>query len=266
MDRVRLSINKNPVKVEVDGSFQTVLRLTEGIHYVAFQAQDMYGNKRQFTQRVVVDMTPPLLQFHNDGAEDMTFDSGTKRMMVPIRVMYRDQSYKGQVSVNGQIISSFDEDQLEKPVQKYMTHTLSLKQGENRILIEGKDGAGNRSELVVYGYVDATAGSVVLHHGEQRYTYQARSIPAPTLSLPQKQVEAVEGETLPIEGKVVGTGAIQLQMVYNDRRIQADINDRGEFRLLLDHIEAGKQKLSVIATDALGREAHAEMMVVGRKK
>ncbi|HZG83153.1 MAG TPA: S8 family serine peptidase [Brevibacillus sp.] len=266
LDRVKLTINKQPVKVDADGAFQTILRLSEGLNYVSYTAQDLYGNTRQFVQRVIMDTTPPVLQFMNNGSEEMVYDAGTKRMIVPIRFLYRDQTYKGQISVNGQIISSFEEDQLERPVQKQLTHTLSLEHGENRILLEGKDGAGNRSELVIYGYVDANVGSVVLNHGEQRYTYQARQTPAPTLNLAHKQIEAEEGETLPIEGRVVGSGAIQLQMVYRDRRMMADINDRGEFRLMLDQIEEGKQKLSVIARDALGRETQAEMIIVGKKK
>ncbi|MGG1661810.1 S8 family serine peptidase [Brevibacillus sp. NRS-1366] len=266
MDRVRLSINKTPVKVEVDGAFETILRLPEGLNYVVYHARDMYGNSRQFTQRVIVDTTPPILQFQNDGVEDVQFDPETKQVMVPIRFMYRDQTYKGQISINGQIVSSFEEDQLEVPVQKYLTQTLPLKHGENRILIEGKDGAGNQSSLLVYGYVDASAGAVVLHNGEQRLTYKARSVPAPTIKLMQNQIEGKGGESLPIEGKVTGTGALSLQIIYGDQSLQADVNDQGGFRLVLDRVEEGKQKLTVIATDSLGRETRAEMHVIGKKR
>ncbi|QRG69304.1 S8 family serine peptidase [Brevibacillus choshinensis] len=266
LDRVRLSINKNPVKVEADGAFETIMRLPEGLNYIHYSVQDMYGNTRQFTQRVIVDTTPPILQFQNDGTEDVLFDSAAKKVMVPIRFMYQDQTYKGQVSVNGQIVSSFEEDQLEKPVQRNATQTLSLGQGENRILLEGKDGAGNQNSLVVYGYVDANAGSVVLHHGEQRYTYQARTIPAPTVTLGQKQVEAKAGESIPISGKMTGTGALSMTVTYGESKFQADINDRGEFRFVLDQVLDGKHKLSIQATDALGREARAEMTVNGKKR
>ncbi|WP_289134966.1 S8 family serine peptidase [uncultured Brevibacillus sp.] len=266
LDRVRLSINKAPVKVESDGSFETIIRLPEGINYVVYSARDMYGNTRQFTQRVIVDTTPPILQFQNDGAEDVQFDPATKQMLVPIRFMYRDQTYKGQISVNGQIVTSFEEDQLEVPVQKYVTQTLPLKHGENRILIEGKDGAGNQSSLLIYGYVDASAGSIVLHQGELRLNYKARAVPAPTVKLKQNQLEAKGGESIPIEGKVTGTGAVSLKIQYGNQELQADVNDQGGFRLVLDHIEDGKQKLTVVATDSLGREARAEMNVIGKKR
>ena len=265
LDRVRLTINKTPVKLETDGSFQTILKLAEGLNYVVYNAQDMYGNARQFTQRVIVDTSPPVLEFHNDGKEDVVFDPKSKRVMLPIRFLYKDQTYKGQISVNGQIVTSFEEDQLEKAVHKQITQTLSLAHGENRILIEGKDGAGNQTALVVYGYVDASAGSVVLHQGEQRLTYQARTVPAPTISLGQKQVEAKKGDEVPVQGKVLGYGAVNLKVVYMDRTMQADVSDRGDFRLLLDGVEEGKHKLLVVATDALGREAKAEITVVGKK-
>lgn len=266
MDRVRLSINKNPVKVEADGSFATILHLPEGLNYVVYSAQDMYGNTRQFTQRVIVDTTAPVLQFLNDGTEELLFDQGTKRVMVPIRFSYRDQTYKGQIGVNGQLITSFEEDQLEKPVVKYMTQTLVLKHGENRVLIEAKDGAGNHNALEIYAYVDANAGSVVLNHGEQRYTYQARAIPAPTVTLEQKQLEAKTGEAAVIAGKVTGTGTVGLQITVGERNIQAGVNDRGEFRVTLDQVAEGKQKVTVIATDSLGREARADMAVIGKKR
>jgi len=266
LDRVRLSINKAPVKMEADGAFETILHLPEGLNYISYSAQDMYGNTRQFTQRVIVDTTAPLLQFQNDGTEEVLFDKNTKQVMAPIRFLYRDQTYKGQVSLNGQIVSSFEEDQLEKPVQKNLTQTLALGQGENRILIEGKDGAGNQNALVVYGYVDANAGSVVLHHGEQRFTYQARAIPAPIVAPDQKQVEARSGEAVPIAGKVTGTGAITMTAAYGERKLQADINDRGEFRLVLDRILDGRHKLVLNAKDALGREAQAEVLVQGKKR
>ncbi|MED4781686.1 S8 family serine peptidase [Brevibacillus choshinensis] len=266
LDRVRLSINKAPVKVEADGAFETILHLPEGLNYVNYNVQDMYGNTRQFTQRVIVDTTVPILQFQNDGTEDVLFDASTKQVMVPIRFMYRDQTYKGQVGLNGQIVSSFEEDQLEKPVQKNLTQTLALKQGENRILIEAKDGAGNQNSLVVYGYVDANAGSVVLHQGEQRFTYQARAIPAPTVTLTEKQVDAKSGESVPISGKVTGTGAITMTVAYGERKFQADINDRGEFRIVLDQVLDGKHKLTMNAVDSLGREARAELNVNGKKR
>lgn len=266
LDRVRLSINKTPVKLETDGSFETILRLQEGLNYVLYSASDMYGNTRQFTQRIIVDTTPPMLQLQNDGTEDIQYDPATKTMLVPIRFQYRDQTYKGQASVNGQIVANFEEDQLEIPVLKNLTHILPMKQGENRVLIEGKDGAGNQSTLLLYAYVDASAGTVVLSQGEQRLNYRARPIAAPTIKLVNKQVEGREGEALPIEGKVTGAGPISLRITYGEKMVPADVNDRGGFRLVLDRIEEGKQKLTVVATDSLGREARAEVNVIGKKR
>lgn len=266
LDRVRLSINKTPVKLEADGSFETILRLQEGLNYVVYSTADMYGNTRQFTQRVIVDTSPPMLQLQNDGTEDIQFDPATKTMLLPIRFLYRDQTYKGQASVNGQIVANFEEDQLEIPVHKNLTNILPMKQGENRVLIEGKDGAGNQSTLLLYAYVDASAGTVVLSQGEQRLNYRARTIAAPTIKLMNNQVEGQEGELLPIEGKVTGAGPVSLRITYGDHHVPVDVNDRGGFRLVLDRIEEGKQKLTIVATDSLGREARAEMNVIGKKK
>ncbi|USG68466.1 Fn3-like domain-containing protein [Brevibacillus ruminantium] len=264
LDRVRLLINQKPVKVETDGSFETILKLPEGLNYVAYQAQDMYGNTRQFTQRVIVDTTPPLLQFLNDGTEEIWFDSGTKRMLVPLRFAYRDQNYKGQVSVNGQIVSSWEEDQLEKAVYKTFSQRLTLKHGENRILLEGKDGAGNASSIVVYAYVDALAGSIVMNHGEQRLTYQAKGVPAPVLKFHKPNNEAPAGESYVISGRVTAPGTVMMHLDYAEQHVPVDVNDQGEFRVRLDSVKQGKQKLSVVAVDALGREAKAEMFLVGK--
>ncbi|MFY0545382.1 S8 family serine peptidase [Brevibacillus sp. H7] len=266
LDRVRLAVNKQPVKVGSDGSFQTILHLPEGLNYVTYAASDAFGNTRHFTQRVIVDATAPQLVFQNDGSEEISFDAATKQMLAPIRFSYRDASYKGQTTVNGQIVSSWEEDQLEKPVLKNMVHALSLKQGENRVLLEGKDAAGNSSSLVIYAYADTNAGTLVLNHGEQRYTYQAKPLPAPSVQLPQKSAEGKIGESLLVQGKVIAATAVRLHFFYDDQRLQADVSDRGDFRLPLVGIKEGKQKLTVIATDALGREAHGEMLIIGKKR
>lgn len=266
LDRVRLLIQKKPIPVETDGSFQTILKLPEGLNYVTYQAQDMYGNTRQFTQRVIVDTTPPQLQFMNDGTEEVYFDQATKRMLVPVRFSYRDQTYKGQASVNGQIISSWEEDQLEKVVQKNLSQRLTLHHGENRILLEGKDGAGNEASLVVYAYVDAQAGSIVMHHGEQRYTYQAKPLPAPVLIFDEKSKEAHAGESILISGRVQAPGTVLMHLDDGQQHLPVDVNDQGQFRVLVDGIKEGKQKVSVVAVDALGREAKAEMVIVGKKR
>jgi lactocepin len=266
MDRVRLVINKQPVKVEADGSFQTILQLPEGLNYVTYAARDAYDNTRSFTQRVIVDATAPQLVFQNDGSEEPFYDASTKQMLVPIRFSYRDTNYKGQASVNGQIVSSWEEDQLEKPVLRNIVHTLSLHHGENKVLLEGRDSAGNQSSLVIYAYADTNAGTLVLNHGEQRYTYQAKPLPAPSVQLPHKSVEVRAGEPLSIQGKVTAATTVRLQLFYDDQKLQADVNDRGDFRLPFVNVKEGKQKLTVIAVDALGREARVEMLVIGKKR
>lgn len=266
LDRVRLTIAKRPVPVEEDGSFRTILQLPEGLNYVPYQATDVYGNSRQFTQRIIVDMTAPQVTMLNDGSEDVFFDTATKHMMLPLRLAYRDLTYKGQMLVNGQIISSWEEEQLEKAVQKYLATSLSLKHGENKILVEGKDEAGNLTSLTIYAYVDTYAGTMVLHHGEQRVTYQAKPLAAPKLAISKGTYEGRAGEPLVIQGKVISASPIRLQFFYDDQRLQADVNDRGEFRLPLAALKEGKQKLTVIGTDFLGREVSAEVSVFGKKR
>ncbi|NGQ94406.1 S8 family serine peptidase [Brevibacillus sp. SYP-B805] len=263
LDRVRLTINQTPVKVDEEGSFETVLPLPEGLHYVTYQATDMYGNSRQFTQRVIVDMTPPQLHLLNDGSEELYFDPSAKRMLLPLRLQYRDATYKGHVKVNGQIIASWEEDQLEKAVHKQFVHPLPLKQGENRLLVEGADGAGNQSTLSIHAYVDTNAGTLVLHHGEQRFTYQAKTLPAPTMHVAQPGYEGVAGKPLVIRGRVNGQLPVQLQFYYREKRLQGDVNDRNEFRLLLPEVTEGKEKVIIVGRDILGRDVRASVPVQG---
>jgi lactocepin len=82
----------------------------------------------------------------------------------------------------------------------------------------------------------------------------------------QKQLEAKSGESIPIAGRVAGAGTVSLQIQYGDRKLQGDVSDRGDFLIVLDQIVEGKQKLTVIATDALGREARSEMIIIGKKR
>jgi lactocepin len=265
LDRVRLAINKEAVKVDEDGAFETVLQLQEGLHYVTYQATDMYGNSRQFTQRVIVDMTAPQLHLLNDGSEELFFDPASRRMMLPLRLQYRDATFKGRVKVNGEIIASWEEDQLEKAVQKQFVHPLSLAQGENRLMVEGADEAGNQSVMSLHAYVDTNAGTLVLHHGEQRLTYQAKPLPAPTLQLAQASYEGKAGEPLVIRGKAVSQLPVRFQFYYQDKRLQGDVNDRNEFRLQLPQVHEGKEKVIIVARDFLGRELRAHVPVLGKR-
>ena len=265
-DRIRMSINKTPVSVEEDGSFATVLQLAEGLHYVTYQASDMYGNSRQFTQRVIVDTTAPQLQLINDGSEEPYYHAATKRMLLPLRLQYRDATFKGRVKVNGQIIASWEEDQLEKAVQKQFVHPLALKQGENRLLVEGVDEAGNSSTLVIHAYVDANVGTLVLHHGEQRLTYQAKELPAPSIQLSKPSYEGKTGESIVLQGKVLSSMTVRFQFYYGENRLEGDVTDRNEFRLLLPAVKEGKEKVIVIAKDALERELRIDVPVIGKSK
>ncbi|EMT52903.1 serine peptidase precursor [Brevibacillus borstelensis AK1] len=57
-----------------------------------------------------------------------------------------------------------------------------------------------------------------------------------------------------------------MHLDYADQHVFVDVNDRGEFRALVNSVKEGKQKLSVVAVDALGRETKAEMVIVGKKR
>jgi len=265
LDRVRLSIGKQPVAIEADGRFQTVLQLPEGMHYVLYEATDMYGNTRQFTQRIIVDTTPPQIMLQNDGTEEVVYDAAAKRMLLPLRLQYRDQNFKGRVMVNGQIIASWEEDQLEKAVQKQFTHLLPLTHGDNKLLIEAEDEAGNRVTLPLHAYVDTKAGTLALFHGEERYNYEGKALPAPTLQMEQKGYQAPPGQPLLIRGKVSTPLPVNVQGFYAEQRLDADVNDRNEFRLDLPSVHEGKEKLILVARDLLGREIRLDIPVAGKR-
>jgi len=265
LDRVKLTIGNQHVKLDSDGSFQTLLTLPEGLSFVTYQAVDAFGNQRQFTQRVIVDSTPPQMMLMNDGGEELLYDANTKKMLLPIRLGYRDANYKGQIKINGQIISSWEEDQLEKAVQKNVTHTIAVKHGENKVLVEGADDAQNITPLLLHAYVDTHAGTAVLQYKEQRLTYQAKPVPPPSVGFAKASYAGRAGDSLSIYGRVVAQTQTTLHFYYGDQRLQADVNDRGEFRLPLHSLKEGKEHVTVIATDPLGREAKAQADITGKK-
>ncbi|WP_232695679.1 S8 family serine peptidase [Brevibacillus daliensis] len=265
MDRVRLTINKQPVKVESDGRFQTVLSLAEGLQYVTYQAQDGFKNVREFTQRVIVDKTAPILQVVNDGSEDLLYDPVTKKAVIPIRMMYRDMNYKGKVKVNGKIAVTWEEDQLEKSVNKYVSQPVSLEQGENKILLEGIDGANNSSSLVVHAYTDAYSGAVVLQQGEKTVTYRGNQASPLTLQFTKPTYTDVVGESLQVTGKMVKQTDTEVSFYYGDQHLFGDISENGEFRVDIPEIKEGKETLTVMARDLLGREKKGQITVTGLK-
>ncbi|MBO8164505.1 MAG: S8 family serine peptidase [Brevibacillus sp.] len=264
VDRVKLSIHGQPVPVQVDGSFETILHLGEGLHYVTYSATDVYGNNRQFTQRIIIDQTPPELTITNDGTEQAWIDPATRRAVLPIRFRYRDQTFKGSVSINGQMIANWEEEQLDVPVERSFSHLVTLPQGENRILVEGWDEAGNLTVKRLTVTLDVSADSLVLKQDEQRVVYTAKQAPPLSIRLAQEEFQAAAGEAVTVTGLVSGIGPFKVQVGYTGQQLEADVNDLGQFRCALPNVAAGKGKLSVVVTDALGRENKIETRVIGR--
>ncbi|GAA4704806.1 S8 family serine peptidase [Brevibacillus fulvus] len=264
LDRVKLKINQQAVAVEQDGAFATILKLPEGLNYVVYEAEDLFGNKRQFTQRIIVDKTAPELQLMNNGTEEVYYEPATKRMVMPLRIRFHDLNYKGKLVVNGQIIAHWEGEQLEKALEKYEVHQVVLHQGENRLLIEGGDEAGNKTLIQAQAYVDAAGGNATLNVGQQSVTYKAKSLPMPTLAVEKKSYQAAAGEPLSIHGKISSETPVQLEVFYGEQRIQPDLNDKGEFRLHLPEVKAGKQKISLTAIDLLGRTIDSEIVITGK--
>ncbi|PCN43284.1 serine peptidase [Brevibacillus laterosporus] len=265
MDRVKLTIKEQLVKVEPDGRFQTVLDLPEGIQYVPYKVTDAFGNTREFTQRIIVDKTPPILQFVNDGNEDIVFDATSKKIVVPLRWMYRDMNYKGRLKVNGEIIASWEEDQIEKPVHKYFSHQIALKHGENKVLVEAMDEAKNLTTQSVICYADATTGSAVVMQDQKRIMYKA--LPAKPLSVgfAKPSYDDTAGSTLHVRGRVIKQADTELSFYYGDQRLYGDVSDQGDFLLEIPRVKEGRETITVVAQDLLGRETKAQAIVTGSK-
>lgn len=265
LDRVKLTIHGQPVEVEPDGRFATILRLEEGLHYITYSATDMYGNNRRFTQRVIVDQTPPELIITNDGSEQAIYDPASGQAVLPIRFQYRDKTYKGNVSLNGQILASWEAEQLEIPVERSFTQPVALREGRNNLLLEGRDAAGNRTARNLTVYLDAS-GRLVLLNGEQRLEYKAEQAKPLSIQLERTSYETVSGAPAVITGRVGGQNPIRVELVYGNQRFSADVSDQGLFRCDLPQVVQGKTRLTVIASDGLGREERIEASVLGKPR
>ncbi|MGC5326534.1 S8 family serine peptidase [Brevibacillus sp. SYSU BS000544] len=265
IDRVRFTVAGQTVALDADGSFQTLLTLQEGLQYVTYQATDAYGNTRQFTQRVIVDMTMPELQLLNDGAEEVMVDANANKMVLPVRFLYKDNNFKGNVSVNGESLANWEQEQLELPVRRSFTHLVSLHQGDNKLLIEGKDEAGNHAMLSLHVYAEPSAGSLVLYNGESHTNYKAKPIPLPSIGFTKATYEGEVGQTIIAEGRVNSPLPVQLSIYYGENRLMADVNDQGEFRLPLTVDKTGKENVTLVVTDLLGRESKVVANVVGKQ-
>lgn len=265
LDRVRLAIAGNPLPIAEDGSFQTVLTLPEGLNYVTYSATDVYGNNRQFTQRILIDSTPPEVLLQNDGTESVLVDTGTNKMVLPIRISYKDNNYKGSISINGESLSNWEEEQLELQSRKTFTHLVSLQQGDNKLLIEGKDESGNLTALPLHVYADPRAGTLVLYNKDQHLTYQAKAAPPPLIGFTQSSYEGEVGDTILAQGRVTSTVPVQLFVYYKENALMADMNDNGEFRLPLTVDKLGKEDVTLVVVDLLGRESKVIANVIGKK-
>ncbi|MGD8188745.1 S8 family serine peptidase [Brevibacillus ginsengisoli] len=266
LDRVKLSIAGHPIPIAEDGSFQTVLTLPEGLNYVTYSATDVYGNNRQFTQRILIDATPPEVLLQNDGTESVLVDSGTNKMVLPIRISYKDKNYKGSIRVNGEMLSNWEEEQLELPSSKSFTHLVSLRQGDNKLLIEGRDDSGNLTSLPLRVYAEPRAGTLVLYNKDKQIKYQAKTTPPPLVGFTQANYEGEVGDTIMAQGRVTSTIPVQLFVYYKEHTLMADVNDQGEFRLPLSVDKLGKEDVTLVVTDLLGRESKVIANVIGKKE
>ena len=127
--------------------FKTEVELEDGYHSIKVYAKDSAGNVSEFAHKVFIDTTAPVI--------DVKVPEETDKDKIEISGLITDNMPSLRVKVNGSVVKTIAPDwsyfdKLE-PASYDLAYEVELVDGENVIIVEASDDAGNTTtrEFVV---------------------------------------------------------------------------------------------------------------------
>jgi hypothetical protein len=210
-------LNDAIVSVEADGRFSVTYTLSEGPNTLVFAAQDRAGNARSVTRKVLLDTVAPVVELGSpaSGAMLRTKEVAASGICEPGITL----------TVNGQPVDTST---------GIFNTTVSLPEGANRILVEGRDAAGNLVSFNIPIIVDLTAPSLDIVEPSTGFRTIDRSV------------------------LVVGITEPGARVTVND--VTAVVDQFGKFTVQLT-LGKGRNEVSATSTDAAGNAATKKISI-----
>lgn len=197
------------------------LTAPEGINKLYFYAEDKFGNKEdERTIEIKVDTTPPVLSLVEPKEGGFV-----KTEQVTVIVESKEELLDITLNNNKMI----------KQVGFRYSITITVKEGENILIVKGRDLAGNTQEIIFRIYLDKTPPQV-------KFTYPSSGQVITTRSI------KVTGETEPnSKMKVKITGVIG---TIKEEELSSD--SKGAFEIEIRNLPPGFIGVTVEVTDQAG--------------
>jgi lactocepin len=121
-------------------NFSTEIDLEDGYHSIKIAARDAANNKIEFAHKVFVDSTAPVVAL-----EDIPTETTKNSIIISGKISDNLPSLK--IKVNGNVVKTIAPDWAyfsKLPNAKHdLAYEVNLVDGENKIIVEAVDGAGN---------------------------------------------------------------------------------------------------------------------------
>lgn len=228
-DMAEVSVNGDPVPVS-NGQFTEVVHLTEGVNHVTVATRDDLGNERTLTLLVIRDMTPPDIEINFPKGDYRTNGAG---FLLTGTLPYMSHDVKW-MRLNGR------PSPVSPEASGVFTTWCSLQEGENRVVFEAEDHAGNVMSRVFNVTLD--------------------TIPPTLIVTTPSHGTTINTKTVLVTGRVEGA----VDLYIND--LSVSFGPGGfDYQVTLTHSDTPIGELNVIevrAVDDVGNVATAVLEVI----
>jgi hypothetical protein len=198
-------LNGAVVSIESDGNFSVTFTLNEGWNTLVFAASDRAGNFRSVARTVLLDTIAPLVEV------------GTPQTGAMLRT--------GSVAVSGICepgITLTVNGQPADTAAGVFNATVTLPEGANRIVVEGRDAAGNKHSIEVPITVDLTNPSLKIIEPSVGFRTVERSVLVVGLTEPGAKVTVND---MPAVVDAFGRFTVQLTLARGANQVTATSTD-----------------------------------------
>jgi len=210
---IEVKVNDDAVEVE-EGAFSITLELEEGKNEITARATDKAGNKNSVSLNVTIDTIPPVIKVISPLENEIL-----PTPSIPINGKIEDENpYKIRINENEGVVLG----------TSFYYEDFFLQEGQNEVVLEAEDRAGNTSQKSFLVIMDSTPPEISI------------TSPLPNMLITQKSI--------PVRGNVSDASGVEVKV----NEIQAEVVDQ-EFTVLAPLTE-GLNIIKAEATDGAGNK------------
>jgi hypothetical protein len=143
--------------IEGPGRFRTAISLSQGWNAITVTATDAAGNTNITVRNVLLDIIPPFLELRTP----------PEGLLVNHSALFVAGSSEGGANVS--IDGAWTLMAGEPGTRSNFSQTLTLKEGDNLLIVRARDAAGNENRIARHVRLDSTPPELVISHPPNNY-------------------------------------------------------------------------------------------------